>query len=334
VRTPQTDGQSIADDPHRNLALELVRVTEAAAIAASRHVGRGDKMKVDQAAVDAMRRVLNSVSMSGVVVIGEGEKDEAPMLYNGEQLGTGSPPAVDIAVDPVDGTTLAAKNFPNSIAVIGVAERGSMFDPGPALYMEKIAVGKEAADVIDLDAPIEDNLAAVARAKGMAVADLTVCILDRPRHEQELVRRVRASGARIKYILDGDVAGAILAATPDTGVDVLVGIGGTPEGVITACALKCLGGRILARLHPRNDEERQRARERDYDLTRILTTDDLVRGDDVFFAATGVTDGELLRGVRFRGREVLTQSISMRSRSGTVRTIDARHQMGRSNLIF
>jgi fructose-1,6-bisphosphatase II len=309
-------------------------VTEAAAIAASHHVGRGDKEKVDQAAVDAMRRVLNSVSMSGVVVIGEGEKDEAPMLYNGEELGTGSPPAVDIAVDPVDGTMLAAKNFPNSIAVIAIAERGTMFDPGPALYMEKIAVGADAADVIDLDAPVETNLAAVARAKGMKVADLTVCILDRPRHEQELVRRVRASGARIKYILDGDVAGAILAATPGTGVDVLVGIGGTPEGVITACALKCLGGRILARLHPRNDDERERARERDYDLTRILSTDDLVRGDDIFFAATGVTDGELLRGVRFRGREVLTQSISMRSRSGAVRTIDARHQVGRSNLIF
>jgi fructose-1,6-bisphosphatase II len=329
-----TDDQSIPYDPDRNLALELVRVTEAAAIAASRHVGRGDKVKVDQAAVDAMRRVLGSVQMSGVVVIGEGEKDEAPMLYNGEHVGTGSPPEVDIAVDPVDGTMLAAKNFPNSIAVIAVAERGTMFDPGPALYMEKIATGKEAADVIDLDAPVEDNLAAVARAKGMAVADLTVCILDRPRHEQDLVRRVRASGARIKYILDGDVAGAILAATPDTGVDILVGIGGTPEGVITACAMKCLGGRMLARLHPRNDDERQRAREHDYDLTRILSTDDLVRGDDVFFAASGVTDGELLRGVRLRGHEVLTQSLSMRSRSGTIRTIDARHQVGRSNLIF
>ena len=321
-------------EPDRNLALELVRATEAAAIAAARHVGRGDKVKVDQAAVDAMRRVLNSISMAGVVVIGEGEKDEAPMLFNGEKLGNGRAPKVDIAVDPVDGTTLAAKNFPNSIAVIAVAERGAMFDPGPCVYMEKIAVGPDAAGAIDPDAPIETNLAAVAKAKGMTVADMTVCILDRPRHEQELVRRVRASGARIKYILDGDVAGAILAARPGTGVDLLVGIGGTPEGVVTACALKCMGGAIFGRLHPRNDEERRLARDQGYNVDAILTIDDLVRGDNAFFAATGVTDGELVRGVRTEGGEVLTESLSMRSRSGTVRVIGARHQIARSNLVF
>jgi fructose-1,6-bisphosphatase II len=325
---------SIPADPDRNLALELVRATEAAAIAAAHHVGRGDKEKVDQAAVDAMRRILNSISMRGTVVIGEGEKDEAPMLFNGEQLGDGREPEVDIAVDPVDGTTLAAKNFPNSLAVIAVAERGTMFDPGPCVYMEKIVVGRDAIGAIDFEAPLEANLAAVAKAKGMNVADLTVCILDRPRHEQDLVRRVRASGARIKYILDGDVAGAILAAREGTGVDLLVGIGGTPEGVISACALQCLGGAIFGRLYPRNDDERRLAREQGLDLEKVLTTDDLVSGQNVFFAATGVTDGELLRGVRFVRSEVLTQSLSMRSRSGAVRFIDARHQVGRSNLIF
>jgi len=320
-------------DLDRNIGLELVRATEAAAMAAARETGRGNKEKVDQAAVDAMRRVLNAVVMRGTVVIGEGVKDKAPMLYNGEVLGTGEPPEVDIAVDPVDGTTLAAKNLPNALAVIGVSERGSMFDPGPCVYMEKIAVGLEAAGAIDLDAPIETNLANVAKAKGMAVADLMVCILDRPRHEQDLVRRVRASGARIKYLLDGDVAGAIMAARVGTGVDLLVGIGGTPEGVIAACALKCLDGQIFGRLYPRNDAERTAALDLGYDLAKVLTVDDLVRGDNVFFAATGVTDGELLRGVRFGHGEIVTQSLSMRSRSGAVREIDAHHHIGRSNLI-
>lgn len=255
------------------------------------------------------------------------------MLFNGERLGTGTAPAVDIAVDPVDGTTLAAKNFPNSLAVIAVAERGAMFDPGPCFYMDKIAVGPEALEAIDFEAPIEANLAAVARAKGMRVADLTVCILDRPRHEQELVRRVRASGARIKYILDGDVAGSILAARPDTGVDLLVGVGGTPEGVITACAMKCLGGGIFGRLHPRSEDERRATLDAGYRLDTVLTTDDLVKGDNVFFAATGVTDGELLRGVRFGKRVIVTESLSMRSRSGAVRRVATEHQVGRSNLI-
>jgi fructose-1,6-bisphosphatase II len=320
-------------DPDRNIALELVRATEAAAMAAARHLGRGDKELVDQAAVDAMRPVFNSMAMDGVVVIGEGEKDNAPMLYNGERLGTGGEPQVDVAVDPVDGTTLTARSLPNAIAVVALAERGTMFDPGPCYYMEKLAVGGDAADVVDFEAPIEDNLRRVARAKGFDVEELTVCILDRPRHEQDLVRRVRATGARIKFLLDGDVAGAIMAARPGTGVDVSVGIGGTPEGVITACALKCMGGTMFGRLRPRDDQERRAAMDAGYDLERVLSIDDLVGGDNVFFAATGVTDGELLRGVRFERHEVLTQSLSMRSRSGAVRLIDTRHQLGKSNLV-
>jgi fructose-1,6-bisphosphatase II len=320
-------------DPDRNLALELVRATEAAAMAAARYLGRGDKEQVDRAAVDAMRPVLGSIAMDGVVVIGEGEKDNAPMLYNGERVGNGSPPEVDIAVDPVDGTTLTAKSLPNAIAVVALAERGTMFDPGPCVYMEKLAVGRDAAEVVDFQAPIEDNLRRIAAAKDVDVSELTVCILDRPRHEEELVGRVRATGARIKFLLDGDVAGAIMAAQPGTGVDVAVGIGGTPEGVITACALKCLGGALFGRLWPRNDAERQAALDAGYDLEQVLTADDLVRGENVFFAATGVTDGELLRGVRFQHHEVLTQSLSMRTKSGAVRVIDARHQLGRSNLV-
>jgi fructose-1,6-bisphosphatase II len=320
-------------DPDRNLALELVRATEAAAMAAARYLGRGDKEQVDQAAVDAMRPVLGSIAMDGVVVIGEGEKDNAPMLYNGERVGNGAPPEVDIAVDPVDGTTLTAKSLPNAIAVVALAERGTMFDPGPCVYMEKLAVGRDAAEVVDFQAPIEDNLRRIAAAKDVDVSELTVCILDRPRHEEELVGRVRATGARIKFLLDGDVAGAIMAAQPGTGVDVAVGIGGTPEGVITACALKCLGGALFGRLWPRNDAERQAALDAGYDLEQVLTADDLVRGENVFFAATGVTDGELLRGVRFQHHEVLTQSLSMRTKSGAVRVIDARHQLGRSNLV-
>ncbi len=324
---------TLAPDPDRNLALELVRATEAAAMAAARHLGRGDKELVDQAAVDAMRPVLGSIAMNGTVVIGEGEKDNAPMLYNGERVGNGADPQVDIAVDPVDGTTLTAKSLPNAIAVVALAERGTMFDPGPCVYMEKLAVARDAAGVVEFDAPVEENLRLVAAAKGMDLADLTVCILDRPRHEEGLVRQVRDTGARIKFLLDGDVAGAIMAARPGTGVDVLVGIGGTPEGVIAACALKCLDGALFGRLWPRDEGERRRALDAGYDLDKVLTIDDLVSGDNVFFAATGVTDGELLRGVRFEHQEVITQSLSMRSKSGAVRLVETRHQLGKSNLI-
>ena len=271
-----TDQAHTGPDPDRSLALELVRATEAAAIGGARHLGRGDKEAVDQAAVDAMRPVLGQIAMDGVVVIGEGEKDNAPMLYNGERVGSGSPPQVDIAVDPVDGTTLTAKSLPNAIAVVALAERGTMFDPGPCVYMEKLAVGRDAAAVVDFEAPIEENLRRIADAKGSDVTELTVCILDRPRHEEELVGRVRATGARIKFLLDGDVAGAIMAAREETGVDVAVGIGGTPEGVITACALKCLGGAMYGRLWPRDDSERRAALDAGYDLSQVLTIDDLV----------------------------------------------------------
>jgi fructose-1,6-bisphosphatase II len=314
--------------PDRNLALELVRVTEAAAMAAGRKMGFGDKEAVDQAAVDAMRHVLGSVSMTGVVVIGEGEKDNAPMLYNGEEIGDGTLPEVDIAVDPVDGTTLTANGMPNAISVVALSDRGTMFDPGPCVYMEKLVVGPEAADAVDFEAPLALNLRLVAKAKGAHVGDLTVCILDRPRHE-DLIRQIRQAGARVKLITDGDVAGAIMAAREGTGVDMLVGIGGTPEAVIAACALKCLDGAMYGRLWPRNDEERQAALEAGYDLDKVLDIDDLVRGDNVFFAATGVTDGEFLRGVRFDRRGALTQSLSMRSKSGTSRQIDARHQLSK-----
>jgi fructose-1,6-bisphosphatase II len=318
-------------DPDRNLALELVRVTEAAAIAAGRFMGRGDKERVDQAAVDAMRPVLASIAMDGIVVIGEGEKDEAPMLYNGERVGNGSAPAVDIAVDPVDGTTLTAKALPDALAVIAVADRGAMFDPGPCVYMEKLAVAGDLVDAVDFEAPIEDTLAVIAKARGKRADDITVAILDRPRHA-DLVARVLSTGARIKFLLDGDVGGAILAADENTSVDVLVGIGGTPEGVIAACAMKCLDGAIFGKLYPRDDGERQAALDAGYDLDKVLTTDDLVSGD-VFFAATGVTDGELLRGVRYTPKRVLTQSLSMRSKSGAVRVIEGRHHAERSNLI-
>ena len=314
--------------PDRNLALELVRVTEAAAMAAARKMGFGDKEAVDQAAVDAMRHVLGSVSMTGVVVIGEGEKDNAPMLYNGEEIGDGTLPEVDIAVDPVDGTTLTSNGMPNAISVVALSDRGTMFDPGPCVYMEKLAVGPEAADAVDFEAPLALNLRLVAKAKGGHVGDLTVCILDRSRHE-DLIAQIRQAGARVKLITDGDVAGAIMAAREGTGVDMLVGIGGTPEAVIAACALKCLDGAMFGRLWPRNDTERQAALDAGYDLDKVLDIDDLVRGDNVFFAATGVTDGELLRGVRFDRRGALTQSLSMRSKSGTSRQIDARHQLSK-----
>jgi fructose-1,6-bisphosphatase II len=298
--------------PDRNLALELVRVTEAAAMAAGRWVGRGDKTGGDGAAVDAMRKLIGTVSMKGVVVIGEGEKDQAPMLYNGEQVGDGSGPDCDVAVDPIDGTTLMAKGMPNAIAVLAATERGAMFDPSAVFYMEKLAVGPESADVVDLTVPIGENIRRVARAKQGDVSDVTVCILDRPRHDQ-LVRDVRQAGARIRFISDGDVAGAISAARPDTGVDMLVGIGGTPEGIIAACALKCMGGVLQARLWPKDDDERRKALDAGHDLDRVLFTDDLVRGDNAFFCATGITDGDLLRGVRYRAGGCTTQSIVMRS---------------------
>jgi fructose-1,6-bisphosphatase II len=317
-----------SEAPDRNLALELVRVTEAAAMAGARKMGYGDKELVDQAAVDAMRAVLGSVPMTGVVVIGEGEKDEAPMLYNGEEIGNGQPPEVDIAVDPIEGTSLTAKSQPNALSVVALSTRGSMFDPGPCVYMEKLAVGPEAADAVDFEAPVANNLRAIAKAKGGHVADLTVAILDRPRHER-IIAEIREAGARIRLLPDGDVAGAIMAAREGTGVDMLIGIGGTPEGVLAACALKCLDGALYGRLWPRNDAERRAALDAGYDLDRVLSMEDLVRGDDVFFAATGVTDGELLRGVRFDSRGATTQSLSMRGKSGTVRLIDARHQFSK-----
>jgi fructose-1,6-bisphosphatase II len=314
--------------PDRNLALELVRVTEAAAMAAGRWVGKGDKNGGDQAAVDAMRKTIGSVSMRGVVVIGEGEKDHAPMLYNGEQVGDGTGPECDVAVDPIDGTTLMSKGMPNAIAVLAVAERGAMFDPSAVFYMEKIAVGPEAADVIDITAPPAENIRRVAKAKHSDVSDVTVCILDRPRHER-LVHEVRDAGARITFISDGDVAGAIAAARQETGVDMLMGIGGTPEGIIAAAALRCLGGAIQARLWPRDDEEREKAIGAGHDLDLVLTTSDLVSGDNVFFCATGITDGELLHGVNYRAGGCSTQSIVMRSKSGTVRMIDSYHRLAK-----
>ncbi|MGD9990212.1 class II fructose-bisphosphatase [Pseudonocardia sp.] len=312
--------------PDRNLAMELVRVTEAAAMAAGRWVGRGDKNGGDGAAVDAMRQLIGTVSMRGVVVIGEGEKDEAPMLFNGEEVGNGEGPWCDVAVDPVDGTTLMAKGMTNALAVLAVAERDAMFDPSAVFYMEKIAVGPEAADAIDITAPVGENIRAVARAKGYDVADVTVCILDRPRHA-EIVEQVRATGARINFISDGDVAGAISAARPNTGVDMLYGIGGTPEGIIAAAALKCMGGAIQGRLWPTDDAEREKAIAAGHDLSRVLGTDDLVRGDNVFFCATGVTNGDLLKGVQYGAGGCTTQSIVMRSKSGTVRMIDGYHRL-------
>ncbi len=314
--------------PDRNLALDLVRVTEAGAMAAGRWVGRGDKIAADQAAVDAMRLMLDTVSMAGVVVIGEGEKDEAPMLYNGEEVGNGHGPGVDVAVDPLEGTRLTALGMPNAIAVIAVAERGTMFFPGAAVYMDKIAVGPEAADVIDIEAPAAENVRRVAKAKGMYAEDVTVVVLDRDRHES-LIAELREAGAKVRLITDGDVAPSIAAARPGTGVDILMGIGGTPEGVISAAAIKCLGGAIQGRLWPRNDGERQELVDAGYDIDRVLRTEDLVAGEDVFVAATGVTDGALLHGVRYTGTGADTASIVMRSRSGTVRRIEATHHWGK-----
>lgn len=314
--------------PTRNLALDLVRVTEAAALAAGRQMGRGEKNLADKSAVDAMRLVLNTVEMDGRIVIGEGEKDEAPMLFNGEQLGTGQPPEVDIAVDPIDGTRPLALGIWNSISVVALAPRGTMFDPGPYLYMNKIAVGPQAAGVIDINAPVEDNLKAVARAKGMDVNDLTVVILDRPRHA-ELIQIVRSCGARIRLIPDGDVAGAVMTALPETGIDVLLGIGGSPEGVIAACALRAMGGNIQGRLVARTPADAERGRLLGYDFEKALLLDDLVRSEDVFFAATGITNGDLLRGVEYFGEGARTDSLVMRGLTGTVRRIIATHQLGR-----
>jgi fructose-1,6-bisphosphatase II len=313
--------------PDRNLAIELVRTTEAAALAAARWQGRGDKEAGDQAAVDAMRQVLATIEMDGTVVIGEGEKDEAPMLYNGERVGTGASPAVDIAVDPVDGTRLLAEGRPGSIAVLAAAPGGAMFDPGPCVYMEKLVVGPDAADAVDLDASLAQNLDAVAAAKRRQVRDLTVVMLDRDRHE-EAKKAVRDAGARLQLITDGDVAAAILAAWDERpSVDMLYGIGGTPEGVTTACAVKALGGRILGRLWPRNEEERSAALDGGYDLSAILDTDDLVKSDDCFFAATSITPGQLLQGVTFDGHGAVTESLVMRGKSGTVRVVRARHRL-------
>jgi len=306
--------------------MELVRVTEAAAMAASRWMGRGDKEGADGAAVHAMRIVLHTVSMDGVVVIGEGEKDNAPMLYNGEQIGDGSPPQTDIAVDPIDGTTLTALGRGGALAVIAVSERGTMFDPGPCVYMEKIAVGPRGRGAVDINQSATDNLHALGKALGLPVRDLTAVILDRPRHE-ELITEVRSSGARIRLITDGDVAGAIATGWPGAGADILFGIGGTPEGVLAAAALKCMGGELQGRLWPRNEGEREAALAAGYDLETVLTTDDLVRGDNCFFAATGITDGELLQGVRYHDFGASTQSLVMRSKSGTLRKIDASHPL-------
>jgi fructose-1,6-bisphosphatase II len=312
--------------PDRNLALELARVTEAGAMAAARWVGRGDKNGADGAAVQAMRALINTVSMNGVVVIGEGEKDRAPMLFNGEQVGDGTGPACDVAVDPIDGTRLTANGMPDAIAVLAVSARGSMYDPSAVFYMSKLVTGPAAADVVDIEAPAADNIAAVARAKGCSASDVTVVILDRPRHER-LIAEVRAAGARIKLITDGDVAGSIMAARDGTGVDLLLGVGGTPEGIITACAIKCLGGVIQARLAPRDDAERDKALAAGHDLRHVLTTDDLVTSEDAFFAATGITDGELMAGVRFRAGGANTHSLVMRARSGTIRNIHSEHQL-------
>jgi fructose-1,6-bisphosphatase II len=316
------------ESPDRNLALELVRVTEAAAMAAGRWVGRGDKNGADGVAVNAMRVMISTIGMRGTVVIGEGEKDNAPMLFNGEEVGDGTGPECDVAVDPIDGTTLTAKGMTNAVSVLAVSPRGSMYDPSAVFYMEKLVTGPEAADVVDIRYPVAENIYQVAKAKGSRPEDVTVVLLDRPRHAA-LVDEIRATGAMIKFITDGDVAGAIMAARPETGIDLLLGVGGTPEGIITACAMKALGGVIQGRLWPQDDEERQKALDAGHDLDpdHVLHTDDLVTGDDCFFVATGITDGELLRGVRYRAGGATTHSLVMRSRSGTIRSITSEHKL-------
>lgn len=314
--------------PDRNLAMELVRVTEAAALASGRWVGRGKKNEGDGAAVDAMRKMINSVDMDGMIVIGEGEKDEAPMLFNGEQVGTGSGAAVDLAVDPVDGTRLMAEGRPNAISVIAAADRGSMFNPRDAFYMNKIAVGPEAAGAIDITAPVAANIDAVAKAKGILPSEVTVVVLDRPRHAQ-LVDDIRKAGAKVRFIMDGDVAGAIAAAQDTSSIDLAMGIGGTPEGVVTACALKCLGGEIQGMLAPQSDAEREAVLAAGHDLDRLLGINDLVSSDNCYFAATGVTNGDLLRGVSYRKSGATTRSLVMRSKSGTVRYVESMHKLAK-----
>lgn len=316
--------------PDRNLAMELVRVTEAAALASGKWVGRGQKESGDGAAVDAMRQMINSVHMNGVVVIGEGEKDEAPMLYNGERVGTGNGPAVDIAVDPVDGTTLMAEGRPNAISVIAAAERGSMYDPSAVFYMEKLAVGPESVGLVDIEAPVEHNVKAVAKAKGTVPGDITVVVLDRPRHH-DLIREIREAGAKVRLIGDGDVAGAVAAAQDNAtnSVDIMMGIGGTPEGVITAAAMKCMGGEIQGKLWPKDEAERQKALDSGHDLSRVLTTNDLVNSEHCYFVATGVTNGDMVRGVSYMRNSATTRSLVMRSRSGTIRFIEAQHQLAK-----
>ena len=326
---PLPDELTVApSSPDRNLALELVRVTEAAAMAAGRWVGRGDKNGADGVAVNAMRTLISTVSMNGVVVIGEGEKDNAPMLYNGERVGSGEGPECDVAVDPIDGTTLTAKGMANAVSVLAVSPRGSMYDPSAVFYMEKLVTGPEAADVVDIRYPVRENIHQVAKAKGSTPEDVTVVLLDRPRHEA-MAQEIRDAGARIKFITDGDVAGAIMAARADTGIDLLLGIGGTPEGIIAACALKCMDGVIQGRLWPVDDDEKQRAIDAGHDLDRVLYTDDLVSGDDCFFVATGITDGELMKGVRYRAGGASTHSLVMRSRSGTIRQIISDHKLSK-----
>ncbi len=311
--------------PDRNLALEIVRVTEAAALQAAGWVGGGDKLAADQAAVDGMHAVLSTIRMDGVVVIGEGEKDEAPMLHNGEHVGDGTPPEVDIAVDPLEGTTLTAKGLPNALAVIALSARGTMFDPGPCVYMQKMAGQDDIADLLDLDRPLGETVGLIAERRGLDVGDITAMVLDRPRHE-EGIKAIRDAGARVRLLIDGDVAGVLLATSQRSPIDFLWGTGGTPEGVLAACAVKCQGGGLVSRLWPRDDEERQAAIDGGYDLDRILTQDDLVTGDSAFFSATGVTDGDVLQGVRYQGaRGATTESLVMRSRSGTVRRIHSRH---------
>ncbi len=321
-----------SDRPDRNIALELVRVTEAAALAAARLVGMGEKEAADQAAVDAMRLVLSTVHMDGVVVIGEGEKDEAPMLYNGEHIGDGSPPHVDIAVDPLEGTRLTALGMPNAVAVIALSARGTMFDPGPVMYMEKLAGGEDIADVLDLDASLGETVRRVAERRACDLRDVMVVTLDRPRHEDG-IKAIRDAGARVRLITDGDVAASLLAVSDRSPVSLLWGIGGTPEGVISSAAIKCTGGAFVGRLWPRDDDERKAAVDQGYDLDRQLTQDDLVKGDDCFFSATGVTDGDVLQGVRYLGRTATTESIVMRSRSGTVRRIRAEHNRTKLRVI-
>ena len=317
---------STPQNPDRNLALELVRVTETAAIAAAPWVGRGEKNLADQAAVEAMRKMINTVDMSGVVVIGEGEKDDAPMLHNGEEVGNGLGPACDVAVDPIDGTSLTANGINGAISVIALAPRGSMYDPSAVFYMNKIVTGPEAAHVIDINASTKTNIQAVAKAKGMSVSDITVVVLNRPRHDV-LLKEIRDAGARIRLIQDGDVAAAIETARPETGIDLLMGIGGTPEGVITAAAMICLGGSIQGLLHPKDLDEKERAIAAGHDLSKVLSTRDLVNSDDVFLSATGITDGELLRGIRYTPYGSMSESLVMRGKSQTVRLIQTEHHL-------